>query len=273
MPELAEIETLKLYLLEHIINDKIINYTQRRNKIRYDLSPQLSNLVPNVTITGIKRRAKYLQIYLSNDYILIYHLGMSGRLTIEPQGHCLRKHDHVIIDLLGGRKLIFNDARRFGMVYISHINQLNNQPYLTSLGPEPLEDNFTPQYLHKKLSNKNIAIKLALMDNKIVVGVGNIYASESLFRARIHPERASNSLTKEETQLLIISIQKVLQDAINAGGTTLRDFVGANGEPGYFKQKLYVYAKEGAACNVCEGKILKIKQSGRSSFFCPDCQK
>lgn len=273
MPELAEIETLKLYLSEHIINDKIINYSQRRNKIRYELSTQLASLLSNATIIDIRRRAKYLKIYLSNDYVLIYHLGMSGRLTIEPNDHQLRKHDHIIVALHSGRKLVFNDARRFGMVYISHAAEINTQKYIASCGPEPFGEEFTCEYLSKKLANRNIAIKLAIMDNKIVVGVGNIYVAESLHLAKIHPLRPSNSLFEEEIRLLITSIQKVLKQAIAAGGTTLRDYVGADGEPGYFKQKLNVYGRGGLKCNFCGHVIEKIKQAGRASFFCSACQK
>lgn len=273
MPELAEIETLKLYLSNHIINDKIINYIPRRSKLRYDLAKDSTDYLVNASIVDIKRRAKYLKIYLSNGYVLIYHLGMSGRLTIQAGDYNPQKHDHVIIELQSGKQLVFNDARRFGMIYISHKNQLETQPYLVSLGPEPLEKDFTSEYLLKKLSNKKIPIKLAIMDNKIVVGVGNIYAAESLFMAKINPLRSSNSLRQEEVDHLIVSIRKVLEKAIKAGGTTLRDFVGVDGKPGYFKQELNLYGRNGLPCYVCGHKIEKIKQSGRSSFFCLQCQK
>ncbi len=272
MPELAEVETLKLYLKQHIIGDKITNYAQRRNKLRYELAKDLGNYLTNATIIDITRRAKYLNIYLDNDYMLTYHLGMSGRLTIQSENYQPQKHDHVTIELQSGKQLVFNDARRFGMVYISHNDQINNQPYLKILGVEPLDKEFDDTYLLEKLLSKKIAIKLALMDNKIVVGVGNIYAAESLFMAKINPLKPSNTLTKEEASYLVYAIKQVLEKAIKAGGTTLRDFVGANGKPGYFKQELNVYGRIGLPCYICSHKIEKIKQSGRSTFFCPHCQ-
>jgi len=272
MPELAEIETLKLYLAEHIIGDKITNYTQRRNKLRYELIKDLASYLINATIIDITRRAKYLNIYLNNDYVLTYHLGMSGRITIQLENYQLQKHDHITIGLQSGKQLVFNDARRFGMVYISPSNQVNDQHYLKTLGVEPLEEEFNTEYLFKKLLSKKIAIKLALMDNKIVVGVGNIYAAESLFMAKINPLRPANTLTREEVYTLVSSIKQVLEKAIKAGGTTLRDFVGVDGKPGYFKQQLNVYGRIGLPCYICGHKIEKIKQSGRSTFFCPDCQ-
>ena len=272
MPELAEVETLKRYLVSHIIGDKITNYTQRRNKLRYELTEDLFNYLINTTIIDLTRRAKYLNIYLDNSYVLIFHLGMSGRITIQQQSYHLQKHDHVIIGFQSGKQLVFNDARRFGMVYISHINQISDQHYLKTLGVEPLNKEFDAEYLFKKLLNKKIAVKLAIMDSKIVVGVGNIYAAESLFMAQIDPLKPSNTLTKEEVYCLVSSIKHVLVKAIKAGGTTLRDFVGADGKPGYFKQELNVYGRQGLLCYVCHIKIEKVKQSGRSTFFCPNCQ-
>jgi len=272
MPELAEVETLKRYLASHIIGDKITNYTQRRNNLRYELTKDLASYLINTTIIDITRRAKYLNIYLDNGYVLTFHLGMSGRITIQPENYQLKKHDHIIIGFDSGAQLVFNDARRFGMVYISLSNQLNSQPYLETLGAEPLEDEFDTNYLLKKLLSKKIAIKLALMDSKVVVGVGNIYAAESLFMAKINPLKLSNTLTKKEVCLLVSSVKQVLEKAIKAGGTTLRDFVGVDGKPGYFKQELNVYGRQGLSCYICQHKIEKIKQSGRSTFFCPHCQ-
>ena len=272
MPELAEVETLKRYLASHIIGDKITNYNQRRNRLRYELTEDLFNYLINTTIIDLTRRAKYLNIYLDNDYVLTFHLGMSGRITIQQENYHLQKHDHVIIEFQSGKQLVFNDARRFGMVYISPSNEVSNQHYFKALGVEPLEEKFDTEYLLKKLLNKKIAIKLAIMDNKIVVGVGNIYAAESLFRAQINPLTPSNTLTKEEVCSIVRSIKQVLEKAIQAGGTTLRDFVGADGKPGYFKQELNVYGRQGLSCYICQHKIEKMKQSGRSTFFCPHCQ-
>jgi formamidopyrimidine-DNA glycosylase len=272
MPELAEVETLKRYLASHIIGDKITNYTQRRNSLRYELTDDLFNYLINTTIIGLTRRAKYLNIYLDNEYVLTFHLGMSGRITIQQEGYHLQKHDHIIIEFQSGKQVVFNDARRFGMVYISPSNEVSNQHYFKELGVEPLEEKFDTEYLLKKLLNKKIAVKLAIMDNKIVVGVGNIYAAESLFRAKINPFKPSNTLTKEEVCSIVKSIKQVLEKAIQAGGTTLKDFMGADGKPGYFKQELNVYGRQGLLCYVCHIKIEKVKQSGRSTFFCPNCQ-
>lgn len=273
MPELAEVETLKRYLKQHIVGEEIISYGQYRNNLRYELDPALRTQTVGTVITGVERRAKYLNIYLDNENIITYHLGMSGRLTIQPKEYIAAKHDHIIIWLKNNKQLVFNDARRFGMVYICSAQSLARQKFMCSMSLEPFDEEFNIDYLQNKLRNKKIAIKLAITDNKIVVGVGNIYAAESLFAARIHPLKPAGELTSNEIELLIKSIQKVLSDAIESGGTTLKDFVGGDNKPGYFKQKLAVYARYGMLCISCEFNIEKIKQSGRTTFFCPNCQK
>ncbi|MFK7973287.1 MAG: bifunctional DNA-formamidopyrimidine glycosylase/DNA-(apurinic or apyrimidinic site) lyase [Rickettsiaceae bacterium] len=273
MPELAEIETLKLYLKQHILRQKIVSYIQLRNNLRYELAKDLALNVNNAFIIDIRRRAKYLNIYLDNDKVLTYHLGMSGRLTLRPDNYYLQKHDHVVLGLANGKKLVFNDTRRFGMVYSCSTDALHQQAYLQKLGPEPLTNDFNVNYLSKKLCHNKSAIKLVLMNNQIVVGVGNIYAAESLFMAQINPLLPTYTITQSRIALLIDCIKKVLERAIEAGGTTLKDFVSGDNSPGYFQQQLHVYDRAGKPCYSCNTKIKKIKQSGRSTFFCPNCQK
>ncbi len=273
MPELAEVETLKDYLLKNIIGRKITKYIQRRNNLRYKLSNDFDNYLVNATIISVSRRAKYLYLHLSNDHILVFHLGMSGRLTIQDPNHLYKKHDHIIIDFDDGTKLVFNDTRRFGMAYISHKDQITDQPYIKDLGIEPLSAEFNAEFLSQKLANRKAPIKQILMDNKIVVGIGNIYASESLFRAKINPKKQAKELSDEELNAIIGAAKHVLEKAIKAGGTTLKDFVSGDNKPGYFQQKLQVYGRKGKECFVCGEKIIVLKQSGRASFYCPNCQK
>ena len=273
MPELAEIETLKNYLEQHIIGKQIGSYVQHRGNLRYALPASLSQHASTGQVEGVERRAKFLNINLSNGYTIIFHLGMSGRLTVQPSSYQTQKHDHIIVGFKDGTQLVFNDARRFGMVYSCKSSDLNAQDFMKNMGQEPLTSEFNTEYLMRLLSNKTSPIKTALMDNRIVVGVGNIYAAESLFIAKIHPLRPANSLTKEEISRMIASIKQVLEKAIKAGGTTLKDFVGGDSKPGYFKQELNVYGRAGEACYVCKQSVKKIKQAGRSSFFCSSCQK
>ncbi|MBN8512586.1 MAG: bifunctional DNA-formamidopyrimidine glycosylase/DNA-(apurinic or apyrimidinic site) lyase [Rickettsiales bacterium] len=273
MPELAEVETVKDYLLKNIIGRKITKYVQRRNNLRYKLPNDFDNYLINATIISVSRRAKYLYLHLDNAYILVFHLGMTGRLTTQDSQYLYKKHDHIIIDFDDGTKLVFNDTRRFGMVYISHKDQITHQPYIRDLGIEPLGTEFDSEFLSQRLANKKTSIKQALMDNKIVVGVGNIYASESLFLAKINPIKQSKNLSAKELNAIVSSIKYVLEKAIKAGGTTLKDFVNGDNKPGYFQQKLKVYGRKGKECFVCGEKIIMLKQSGRATFYCPNCQK
>lgn len=273
MPELAEVETLKDYLLKNIIGRKITKYVQRRNNLRYKLSNDFDNYLVNATIISVSRRAKYLYLHLSNDHILVFHLGMSGRLTIQDLNHLYKKHDHIIIYFDDGTKLVFNDTRRFGMAYISHKDQITDQPYIKNLGIEPLSARFDTKFLSQKLANKKAPIKQVLMDNKIVVGIGNIYASESLFYAKINPKKQAKNLSDAELNAMVRAVRYVLEKAIKAGGTTLKDFVNGDNKPGYFQQELKVYGRKGKECFVCSEKIIMLKQSGRASFYCPNCQK
>lgn len=273
MPELPEIETLKNGLQKPLIGQRIVSLEINRPSLRYPLSTDLS-LAIATKITGLRRRARYLLIDLDNFYSLIIHLGMSGRFTLQNSDYLPQKHDHVIFSLDGQSQLVFNDARRFGMIYIAH----TKDPAITlemfkKFGPEPLSTIFTTKYLKNKLVNRRLPIKNLLLDNQLVVGVGNIYASESLFKACISPLRLSCSLADFELVKLVQSIKDVLRKAILAGGTTLRDFVNGSSQPGLFQQVLSVYGRVGQSCRLCSAVIIKVKQSGRSSFYCPNCQK
>jgi formamidopyrimidine-DNA glycosylase len=272
MPELAEVEILMRYLKKNIMNEEIISYKQNRNNLRYPLSSGLKNDSENSKIINITRRAKFLNIELDNNNSIIFHLGMSGRLTVKLNDYAEEKHDHILISFASGSKLIFNDARRFGMVYSCPSAEFDKQDFLKNMGIEPLIDEFDATYLKSKINNKKAPIKTTIMDSKIVVGVGNIYAAESLFEAKINPEKLASSLTDEENSRLVIAIKSVLSRAIKAGGTTLKDFVNGDNKPGYFKQELNVYDRVNKPCYICKEPIRKIKQAGRSSFFCANCQ-
>lgn len=273
MPELAEVETLKHYLKKHITGEKIISFTQRRENLRYLLGKNLKTHAVSGKVIDVTRSAKFLVLTLDNSYSIIFHLGMSGRLIIQSKDYQLQKHDHIIIGFQGNRQLIFNDTRRFGMVYSCNSNVLAKQDFLKSMGQEPLAEEFNTNYLLQKLSSKKSSIKTAIMNSKVVVGIGNIYAAESLFAAKISPLKQSNILTILEIDKLVDAIKTVLQKAIKAGGTTLKDFVGSDNKPGYFKQELNVYDREGKSCYICKQPIQKLRQAGRSTYFCGHCQK
>lgn len=276
MPELAEVETLKRYLEKHIIDFRVDKFVQYRKNLRHILDANLADKINDATIKKLERRAKYLLIHLSNSNVMIVHLGMSGRFTTQNIDYIPTKHDHIEIYISRPpyeNKLIFNDVRRFGMFYCMHESEISKHKIMQNIGPEPLEDEFNAEYLRKKLKGKKQAIKNSLMDNRVVVGVGNIYAAESLFMTKIHPERPSGNLKKTELDLLTKSIKEVLKKAIEAGGTTLKDFVSGDSSPGYFKQELNVYGRDALPCNICGSLIEKIKQAGRGTFLCPRCQK
>jgi formamidopyrimidine-DNA glycosylase len=272
MPELPEVETLKRCLQNSIIGATITKVIVQRKDLRYNLPEALPIKALSVTILALRRIAKYLLLDLNNGYSIVVHLGMSGRFTIRPPDYHFLKHDHVIFILDCRSMLVFNDARRFGMIDICRTTNIQSR-IANKLGPDPLSEQFNDHYLQEKFINRKIPIKNALMDNTIVVGIGNIYASESLFVAGIDPTRKSCSLAEAELASLVTAIKVTLEKAILAGGTTLKDFVNGDNTPGYFKQELSVYSKQGEQCPRCDNTIAKIKQSGRASFYCPICQK
>lgn len=272
MPELPEVETIKRSLEKHLVGHKIISLLKFRDSLRYSLDEKLKEKVTGSSVIDIRRIAKYLIVDLNNSNSLVFHLGMTGRLTLRSKDYFFQKHDHVAFGLEDNNILVFNDPRRFGMIYISPTPEVSSQKYFSSLGVEPFSVEFNAIYLERCFKNRRSSIKLAITDNKIVVGVGNIYASESLFLSKIHPLTPAQSLTKKELSALARSIVAVLSKAIDAGGTTLRDFVNGDNKPGYFKQELNVYDRKGLECYFCKTKIVKIVQSGRATYFCPLCQ-
>lgn len=273
MPELPEVETIKRSLEKQLVGYKITSLLKFRDSLRYQLDTNLEKSTVDAHITSIRRMAKYLIVDLSNDNSLVFHLGMSGRLTLKNSNYFFQKHDHVSFGLENSNILVFNDPRRFGMIYLSSTSNLASQKYLKDLGLEPFDPNFNPEYLAYCFKGKKLPVKSAIMDNKIVVGVGNIYASESLFLSKINPLKPVQNLSSVECSELVESIILVLSKAIEAGGTTLRDFVNGDNKPGYFKQALNVYDRKDLECYSCKTKIVKIVQGGRATYFCPSCQK
>lgn len=267
MPELPEVETVKNGL-QDLVGQTINQVVVRFPRLRYPLDEKILNQAAGQQIIAITRRAKYLVIHLETGF-LICHLGMSGRLTLFKSAPDLIKHDHFDI-VTANFTLRYNDPRRFGcLLYATKLDELS---MLNELGPEPLEKEFTAEYLHKAISKRKTPIKQLIMDNAIVVGVGNIYACESLFLCGISPLRAGNQITMTECQQLVKIIKRVLQQAIAAGGSSLRDYKNANGELGYFQQSHNVYGRAKQACKVCNTLILDVRLGQRNSFYCPNCQ-
>jgi formamidopyrimidine-DNA glycosylase len=270
MPELPEVETIRLGL-QNIIGRKITKTFSSNKKLRINSSLNFDNL-KNSKIIEIARRARYLIIHLKNHQSLIIHLGMSGRITLANKFQNL-KHDHFTCELDNGLFLIFNDPRRFGFVDLVLTKDLNNHQFLSKLGPEPLLEEFNAKYLEEKLKNKKMNIKTAMMDNKIVVGVGNIYINESLFDSQISPLRDACLLSKNEIKKLVNSIKKILKNAIDSGGSSINDYVKSDGEVGNFQKNFKIYGKIKEKCLHCNNFIRRIVQNGRASFYCEKCQK
>lgn len=276
MPELPEVETVCRGLAKSMTGEKLAGVETLRHNLRIPFPVDLKTIA-GAKVKNISRRAKYILIELDNKKTLIIHLGMSGRLVIqlEKEQGAPEKHDHMILNLKNGTRIVFNDARRFGMVDLANTAELQQHKFFAHLGPEPFDKSFNAKYLAEKLKTKKIAIKLAIMDQELVVGVGNIYASEALFRAGIDPKRAANKIRPDEISELIACIRAVLKQAIKAGGSSLRDYVQTDGELGYFQDKWAVYGKHHQPCKGCScdiektGGIQKITQGARSTFYCP----
>ena len=269
MPELPEVEVSRLGItlwMEGVIVEKVVI---RYPRLRWPIPSEI-HLLEGQPLHSIERRAKYL-LLRSTLGTAILHLGMSGHLRILPIGTPVERHDHVDLELANGKLLRFHDPRRFGALLWT-TDDPHQHPLLKNLGPEPLTDAFTADYLWQCSRKPRSAIKPWLMDNHVVVGVGNIYANESLFMAHIHPKRAVNSLTIEESQALVAAVKQVLARAITQGGTTLRDFMRIDGKSGYFVQELLVYGRAGLACQVCAHPLEELRLGQRSSVFCPICQ-
>ncbi len=269
MPELPEVETSRRGILPYLKGQTIEQIIVRNPKLRWPIDETINNIQGQV-IVDVKRRAKYLLLQLTDDWIVI-HLGMSGSLRILETNQPPAKHDHVDLVLVNGVRLRYTDPRRFGSWLWTH--SIEELPQLKQLGPEPLTDDFSANYLFEKANNRKIPIKSWIMDNHIVVGVGNIYASESLFLAKINPNRKVSSLTLVECERLVTAIKRVLTKSIEQGGTTLKDFVQSDGKPGYFVQNLQVYGREGEQCLICQSNIKSNRIGQRNTFYCENCQK
>ncbi len=270
MPELPEVETTKQGIKIHLEGQIIKDVKVRNHQLRLPVHHNIDELCIGKKITAITRRAKYLLLHLSKGYILI-HLGMSGHLRIVPDDMKPEKHDHIDLLVANGLTLRYCDPRRFGLfLYIEENPHLH--PLLIDLGPEPLSEDFTGDYLYQRMRNKSQPIKSLIMNNKIVVGVGNIYATESLFLSSIHPLTPARKITEIAALSLTLQIKQVLKSAIDVGGTTLRDFYTSEGKPGYFSQSLKVYGRKKQQCFCCKQRIQSIVIAGRHSAFCPQCQ-
>lgn len=270
MPELPEVETTVNGIRPFAEGRSVSGVIVRQRQLRWPVSRGLSQKLSGKVIQSVRRRAKYIMFEFERGTLLI-HLGMSGRLRVVPSTTPIEKHDHVDLLLDDGHCVRFKDPRRFGSVTWVSGDPLVSQ-YLYHLGPEPLVDDFDGQYLYTRARGRRTAVKNFIMDGRIVVGVGNIYASEALFRSGIRPTRAAGRIALERYNLLVIAIQSVLGEAIAAGGTTLRDYSRVTGEPGYFEQALKVYARQGQPCEVC-GDLINRKVIGqRASYYCPSCQ-
>ena len=270
MPELPEVETTRRGIRTALRGRRISAFVLRNHKLRWPVDRALAKILPGQCVLDVHRRAKYLLMELERG-TLIAHLGMSGSLRVVPADTPWLKHDHYEIGLDRGRCLRFNDPRRFGSLHWVTGDPLEH-PLLAGLGPEPLGRAFDGAYLAGRAQGRKVAVKPFLMDQRIVVGVGNIYASEALFRAGIHPRRAAGKVGRQRYERLAQGVKAVLGEAIRQGGTTLRDYVSADGTPGYYRQQLYVYERDGQPCRRCGTPIRKLAQGQRSTYFCPACQ-
>ena len=270
MPELPEVETTCRGIAPHLVGQRISRLAINNASLRWPVPQTLKKTLPNQTIHSVTRRAKYLLIALDSG-TLIVHLGMSGSLRLAPPTEDRLKHDHVELYLDNDLCLRYCDPRRFGS-WLWTEDDPEQHSLLINLGPEPLGKAFSAKYLFTQLQNRKQPIKTLIMDSHLVVGVGNIYANEALFMASIHPQRSGSSITLEECKQLVNQIKKILTHAIRRGGTTLRNFVGGDGKPGYFAQELMVYGHGGEACKRCSTTLQEIRLGQRTTVFCPLCQ-
>ncbi|MFP4166882.1 MAG: bifunctional DNA-formamidopyrimidine glycosylase/DNA-(apurinic or apyrimidinic site) lyase [Opitutales bacterium] len=271
MPELPEVETTRRGIEPHVLGRHVSRMTVREPQLRWPVPSELPAQVQDQRIMALRRRSKYLLFELERG-VLIVHLGMSGSVRVLLDGAPKPgKHDHIDLILDSGVRLRYNDPRRFG-AWLYTEEPVDEHKLIRHLGPEPLSEAFNAQYLFQKSRKRKTRIKTFLMDARIVVGIGNIYANESLFLSGVYPHKKTGRLTRRESERLAAAIKQVLARAINAGGTTLRDFVGGDGAPGYFALSLNVYGRTGLLCHHCGTPIREVRTVGRGSFFCPVCQ-
>ena len=273
MPELPEVETTCKGIQPYVENQTIIQFIIRDGRLRWPVELHLIQTLQSTLVQSVTRRGKYI-LLTTKKGVLMLHLGMSGNLRILPSNTPATKHDHIDIILSNQQVLRLNDPRRFGSVLWHDAKQgaIETHRLLCKLAPEPLTNEFNGDYLYQKIQHKNVAIKKLIMNNQIIVGAGNIYASEALFNAKIHPLTVGKALNKQACQQLVVHIQNVLRESIKQGGTTLKDFLKPDGKPGYFVQKLNVYGRNEQPCTQCNTAIEKVIISQRASFFCPKCQ-
>lgn len=283
MPELPEVETVMRGIAPAMEGAVILQADVNRPDLRWPFPERMSERLQQTKVLGLRRRSKYILVDLSSGESLLIHLGMSGRMLVsnETVGQFThvhpapQKHDHVVLHMNNGARITFNDPRRFGAMDLLTTETAQTHKLLSTIGPEPLGNSFNESYLAAALERKNSPIKSALLDQRIVAGLGNIYVCETLYRAGISPERRSNSLAAEQVHTLVPIIRDVLTEAITAGGSSLKDFRQADGDLGYFQHSFDVYGRENETCNSagCDALVQRIVQSGRSSFYCPNCQR
>lgn len=280
MPELPEVETVCRGLAARLAGGRLVRVVQRRPDLRFPLPDRLAARLTGRRVEAVGRRGKYILVHLDDAEVLIVHLGMSGRLVIAPApAPAPGAHDHIVLETEDGAVVTFNDARRFGMMDLVAAGDLERHKALATLGPEPLNAEFNAGYLAAGLAGRITPIKAALLDQRLVAGLGNIYVCEALFRAGLSPRRLAANVAGRRAGRLVEAVKAVLEEAIAAGGSSLRDYVQASGELGYFQHAWRVYDREGQACRGCRcdlartGGVRRIVQSGRSSFFCPVRQR
>jgi len=271
MPELPEVETVRTGLEPLLTGRRIESVVCHRSSLRYPL-PELAALCGS-SVIAVRRRAKYLLFDMGKNRTLVWHLGMTGQFHVLPQRAEAGKHEHVCFNLSDGQSLRYRDARRFGYAGLLFADELEQHAWFARLGPEPLSDDFSVEYLVQACAGRKAPIKNVIMDASVVVGVGNIYASESLYRAGVHPVRAAGRISARRLDLLERVIKQVLAEAIAAGGSSISDFVHADGKPGYFAHSFQVYGRQGESCFACDQQIKRISQAGRSTFYCSRCQR
>ena len=275
MPELPEVQTVVNGIKSKINKHKILRFKKYISKLRYPIQKNLSSKVESSTVTTVFRRAKYIIINLSNNRSLVIHLGMSGRIIIVKNNKKKFKHTHFSILFNKNLVIQFIDPRRFGYIFVSETASLERHRFFVNLGVEPLTGQFNDRYLLNVTKNKKSPIKNIIMNQKYIVGVGNIYASEALFMSGIHPSRLGKDITKRDCEKLVRAIKSVLKKSIKLGGSSINDHTMVSGKMGYFQNKLYVYGKEGSKCakRSCQSPIIRIVIAQRSSFYCSECQR
>lgn len=270
MPELPEVETTRLGLVPRVVGRRIRDVVVREGRLRWPVPRDLGSRLRGARVREISRRGKYLLFDVGEGHVLV-HLGMSGSLTVVPAGRPARRHDHVDLALDSGEVVRLNDPRRFGAVL--WVREPSRHALLSGLGVEPFDEAFGGEYLHRLSRGRRAPVKAFVMDARIVTGIGNIYANESLFAAGIHPSRPAGRISRERYARLAEAARATLSRALAAGGSTLRDFVGAGGEPGHFQLEYAVYGREGAPCPACGGPVRAARHGGRATFYCPACQR